>query len=269
MKTRSILLTNDDGIASPGLWAAAQALSSLGYVHVVAPKEQFSGAGRSLPAGSDGSISLRQVRVNGQDWPVYAVGGSPAQVVQHAMIEILASPPDLVVAGINSGENVGSGITISGTIGAALEAAALGFPALAVSLETSSQYHYNHSPEVDFSAAAHFTQFFAQRILEKSLPFDVDVLKVDVPASASAQTPWKVTRLSRMGYFLPAPQPGKKPDLPLPMSYRPNPHAPEDEPGTDIYALCVERLVSVTPLSLDQTSRVSLQQLEAALRGAA
>src|SRR5512134_1609758 len=118
-----ILLTNDDGIASPGLWAAAEALSQLGYVYVTAPRDQFSGAGRSFPITTDGVIRPQVMDVNGQEWTVYAVGGTPAQVVQHAVLEILPQIPDLVVSGINYGENVGTGITASGTVGAALEAA--------------------------------------------------------------------------------------------------------------------------------------------------
>ena len=84
MKKPQILLTNDDGIRSPGLWAAATALSNLGYVTVTAPREQSSGAGRSLPNTSDGIIVEEQVQVNDQTWSVFAVGGSPAQSVLHA-----------------------------------------------------------------------------------------------------------------------------------------------------------------------------------------
>ncbi len=98
-----ILLTNDDGIRSPGLWAAAEALSELGFVQVVAPRDQFSGAGRSLPGTTDGIIQIQEVEVNGKPWSVYAVGGTPAQVVLHAVLEILPEKPDLVVAGINFG----------------------------------------------------------------------------------------------------------------------------------------------------------------------
>ena len=65
-----ILLTNDDGIRSPGLWAAAGALGSLGYVTVAAPKEQSSGFGRSLPSTSSGIIRQQKLKINGQDWPV-------------------------------------------------------------------------------------------------------------------------------------------------------------------------------------------------------
>jgi len=121
-----ILLTNDDSINSPGLWAAAEALAPLGFVHVVAPRVQQTSMGRALPRESDGIVEARAMTVNGKEWQVYAVGGSPAQAFLHGYYEVLGFKPDLVVSGINYGENVASGITISGTVGAALEAATLG-----------------------------------------------------------------------------------------------------------------------------------------------
>src|SRR4030095_1986923 len=162
-----ILLTNDDGIRSPGLWAAAASLSELGYVTVTAPRDQASGMGRSLPSTSDGIIHEEQVQVNGQVWSVFAVGGSPAQSVLHGVLDILKRKPDLVVSGINYGENVGSGITISGTVGAALEAASLGIPAMAVSLEAHPEYHLSYSAEMNFSVAAEFTYQFGSMLLNK------------------------------------------------------------------------------------------------------
>jgi len=109
-----ILLTNDDGIRSPGLWAAADALSELGFVVVAAPREQSSGYGRSLPNSSDGVIREEEVTVRGKTWKVFAVGGSPAQAVQCGVLEIAPRQPDLVVAGINYGENVGLGFGSGG-----------------------------------------------------------------------------------------------------------------------------------------------------------
>lgn len=263
---KHILLTNDDGIQSPGLWAAAQALSALGFVHVAAPRDQFSGAGRSVPSTSDGTIHLHEVFVNDQPWKVYAVGGTPAQTVQHAILEILPQRPDLVVSGINYGENVGSGITISGTVGAALEGAAFGVPALAVSLETDPQHHFTYSTEVDFGAAAHFAALFAGLLLGRSFPPDVDVLKVDIPSDATPTTAWMTTRVSRRRYYeITAPQrtswdvPGR------PGYYRADDHD-QDLPDTDAYVLNVRRMVSVTPISLDMTSRVDLPGLERDLR---
>mgnify|MGYP002682629096 CR=1 FL=1 len=82
-----------------------------------------------------------------------------------------------------------------------LAAAADGVPALAASLETDQMYHRQHSEEIDFSAAAHFTRYFAAQLLEKRMPPDVDVLKLDVPDDATPATLWRVTRLSRESYF--------------------------------------------------------------------
>jgi len=238
-KKRQILLTNDDGIRSPGLWAAAAALSSLGYVHVAAPRDQYSGAGRSLPSNTDGIIRMEEVNVSGQGWPVYSVGGSPAQAVLHAVLEILPKRPELVVSGINYGENVGSGVTISGTVGAALEGASFGIPSLAVSLQTAPEYHRSHSTEVDFSAAAFFAQKFARLLLDLPRPADVDVLKVEIPEGATPQTPWRDK--AHIGY-----QRMIEPD--------------RLEPDSDVRAL-VEGVISVTPLSLDMTSRVDLSEM--------
>ncbi len=182
-----ILLTNDDGIHSPGLWAAAAALEAIGYVHVVAPREQSSGMGRSLPSTSSGIIEPQQLNVNGREWTVYAVSGTPAQAVLHGIFEIVPCKPDLVVSGINYGENLGLGVTVSGTVGAALEGAALKIPSLAISLETKIEHHLSYSNEVDFSAAAYFTAHFSQLLIEQSFPDDVDVLKVDIPSNATPE----------------------------------------------------------------------------------
>jgi 5'-nucleotidase len=263
-----ILLTNDDGIRSPGLWAAAEALERIGFVTVAAPREQSSGAGRGMPSGSDGRIRQEQVEVGGKRWTVYAVGGSPAQAVQHGILELTPGKPDLVVSGINYGENLGTGVTISGTVGAALEGAAAGVPALAISVETEPAYHLTHSPEIDFSGAAYFTRLFAELLLHVDRPGDVDVLKVDVPAGATPDTPWRVTRLSRARYFVPVKPERERLDEEAGVGYRIDVDDAALEPDSDTYALRVDRVVAVTPLSLDLTSRVSLDSIEGLLRQA-
>src|SRR6185436_11096868 len=96
-----------------------------------------------------------------------------------------------------------TGVTISGTIGAALEGASFNIPALAISRETPKEYHLSYSEDIDFAAAAYFTHLFAELLLRAPRPLDVDVLKVEVPASATPQTPWRVTRQSRQRYYLP------------------------------------------------------------------
>ncbi len=266
MAKKQILLTNDDGILSPGLWAAAEALARLGFVTVAAPREQSSGMGRSLPGFSDGIIRPEVVSVHGQDWQVYAVSGSPAQSVLHAVLEIMPVKPDLVVSGINYGENVATGVTISGTVGAAMEGASLGIPALAVSLETDPSHHLSYSREVDFSAAAYFTGLFARALLEKRMPLDVQLLKVDVPADATPETPWQITRLSRSRYYEPVRPARASWDVPGSIGYKLSDAVDSEPAGTDVHALRVARQVSVTPLSLDFTSRVDFSALDALLR---
>jgi len=266
MKKKQILLTNDDGILSPGLWAAAEVLSKLGFVTVAAPREQSSGTGRSLPGSSDGIIQKETVTVHGQDWEVYAVGGTPAQAVLHAVLEIMPEKPDLLVSGINYGENMATGVTISGTVGAAMEAVSLGIPALAISLETDQKHHLSYSEEVDFSAASHFTSVFAQALLEKKMLDDVMFLKVDVPSDASADTAWRITRLSRNRYYDPVQPDRESWDVPGLVGYRLSDDLSEESSDTDVYALRIARVVSVTPLSLDFTSRVDFKNLDTLLR---
>jgi 5'-nucleotidase len=272
-----ILITNDDGITSPGLEAAVRAAWGLGEIVVAAPDQQWSGAGRCMSFSQDGRIRRYPLCVDGQPVTAYQVGASPALVVLHAVLELVERQPALVIAGINYGENVGQDITGSGTVGAALQGAACGIPSLACSLQTPKEMHRAHGEGVDFSAAAHFTRLFARALLCHRLPGDAAVLKLDVPATATPDTPWRVTRVSRCPYYinLPRPRAARLPrELPpegiavgLEYTYPPNPEA--TEPDSDIYTLCVERCVSVTPLSLDLTARVDLRGLEALLRASA
>lgn len=256
-----ILLTNDDGFRSPGLWAAAAALEPLGDVLVVAPREQQSGAGRSMPRALGGRIYRETTQVNGRTWQGYAVDASPAQAVLHGLLELTPRRPDLIVAGINYGENVGVGVTISGTVGAALEGAAFGVRGLAVSIEAPVELHESYSTQVCFDAAAYFTRFFASHWLALTPPADVDVLKVDVPADATPQTPWRVTRLSRRPYYIPVKPERNDFSQAGVMHYRLATDLDDVEPDSDVYALIRERVVSVTPLSLDLTSRVDFSLL--------
>ena len=260
-KNIQILLTNDDSIHSPGLWAAAEALDDLGFVHVVAPQNQQTSTGRSLPIHSSGIIEKMPLNVNGKDWEVYAVDGSPGQAVWHGIYDVIKGKPDLVVSGINYGENAGSGITVSGTVGAALEAASLGIPALAASMQTGREHHFSLSQDVDFSGAAYFTQLIAQKMLKHKMPPDVDLLKLDVPQGATRQTPWLLTRQSRQRYYVPMPARRQSLSDRGPVGYEIR-YNPEDlEPDSDLHALLVQKIVSVTPISIDMTSRTNFEAL--------
>jgi 5'-nucleotidase len=260
-KKVQILLTNDDSIHSPGLWAAAEALDPLGYVHVVAPREQQTSAGHSMPVHSSGVIEKLNLLVNGREWEVFAVDGSPGQAVNHGIFDVLKGKPDLVVSGINYGENIGAGLTVSGTVGAAMEAATAGIPALAVSMQTTPEYHFSLSKEIDFSIAGYFTRIIAQKMLQKSMPEDVDLIKIDVPVGATRETPWVLTRQSRYRHYFPVPAERKHVSEKGPVGYEIR-HDPErTEKDSDIYAVMVEKKVSVTPISIDLTSRTDFDDL--------
>ncbi len=233
---------------------------------MAAPREQASGSGRSMPITSDGKISRESVEVGDQRWEVYAVGGSPAQAVQHGILEIMDGRPDLVVAGINYGENVTTSITISGTVGAAMEGAAFGIPAMAVSLETEREHHLSYSEMVDFEAAAYFTRLFAEKLLDMETMADIDLLKIDVPSDASRDTQWTTTQLERARYYLPKSPQREDWDDPILLDYDVVDNADHLTPGSDAHALRSEGKVAVTPLSLDLTSRVDLNALRQKLQ---
>lgn len=261
-----ILLTNDDGIQSPGLWAAAEALSCLGYVTVAAPRDQYSGAGRSHPSTTDGRITPQNLNVHGKDWMVYGVNGTPAQTIVYGVVEICPRKPDLVVSGINYGENVGSGTTVSGTVGAALEAATFGIPALAISLQTDTSYNLSYSRDIDFTASKHFVTLFAQVLLKQQMPFDVDVLKVEIPDSATSATPWRITKVAKNPYYRLDLTKRQNWEDPNPINYKIGYDGEDLDPDSDVYALREEKVVSVTPLSIDMTSRVERAKLDDMIR---
>lgn len=256
-----ILLVNDDGITSPGLAASAAALDPLGDLLIVAPSVQQSGMGRSFPASSDGRLFEATVSCNGQSWKGYSANASPAQSVQHALIELADRTPDLVVSGINYGENIGTGITASGTVGAAMEAAAFSIPALAVSLQVAdTATHITCDPSVDFSAAIHFTRLFARAWLQAQRPPDVDLLKIDIPLNATPQTPWRMACLERAIYYVHVGPLRTRLDEPGRIGYIINPKAALTDRSDAM--LLRAGFVAVTPLTLDITARVA----EAALR---
>ncbi len=264
----TLLFTNDDGIRSPGLWAAVAAFRGLGRLLVAAPREQQSGMGRSMPHYSEGRIFPYDLPIDCKDCSAYAVDGTPAQAVQHAVLELAQEQPALLVSGINYGENTGNGVTISGTVGAALEGASLGIPSLAVSLQTPTDMHLSYSNAVDFSSAAAFSRQMGSWLMEhSSLPDDVDVIKIDVPWGATAETEWRLTRLSRRRVYWPT-RPERlalHDSAKLGYQYKSDPSAAE--PDSDVYALLNDAVISVTPISLDMTSRTDMFRLGKIMRG--
>jgi 5'-nucleotidase len=137
----------------------------------------------------------------------------------------------------------------------------LGIPALAVSLQTGHEHHLTLSQDIDFGVAGLFTHKIAKMMLEKEMPADVDVIKLDVPLEAIPTTPWALTRQSRQRYYMP--KPAKRTSLSDrgPVSYDIGFDPDKLEKDGDIYAVLVEKKVSVTPLSIDLTSRTDFKTL--------
>ena len=162
----NILVTNDDGVAAPGLRALAKSLASIGTVTIVAPSEERSASAQS--------VTLRQPifcdQIAEREW---SIEGTPADAVILAFHTLLKERPDLVVSGINRGSNLGENVYYSGTIGAAMEGAINRVPSIAVSVASRSR-------DVDFSPAADFMARLAPLVLREGLPGGV-LLSVNVP----------------------------------------------------------------------------------------
>ena len=265
MELPLILVTNDDGIDSVGLWAAVEALLPLGEVFVVAPDRQWSGGGRSMPPNVTGRLTPAARQVNGERVNAYAVDASPALAVVHGVTELAPRRPALVVSGVNFGANLGIEGTISGTVGAALEGGAFEIPSLAISLEMDPAHHLTGDTSADYVATMAFTQQFAQQLLTQPLPYDVAAPNVNIPSTAMSHTPWRLAPLSRCRYFVPMP-PDRVNGKGRPR-YKMIDDGRQAEMDSDIWALLVDRVVVVTPLSLDLTARVDWNSLDPWLRG--
>ena len=256
-QTPLILVTNDDGIASPGLTAAVQAVQGLGTVVVAAPTTQQTARGRSMVGNDADFFHPVELAGIGNTVPAYHIDASPALVVRHALNTLLAGRrPHLIVSGINFGENLGNNIMISGTVGAAFQGAAAGIPALAVSRQTAIEHHYEYG-DLDWTDAIRVTRRYAERLLMQpsvgALPA-CDVLKVDIPDPCPPGTEERLTRLSRRPYFVSVLH-DAAPHTPLGASQTTIVvDAAHLDPADDIYALAVDRVVSVTPLTLDCTA---------------
>ena len=162
-----ILLTNDDGIFAPGLAAIYNRLTELADVFVVAPADGQSGTSHSITFTEP--VSINKVDIVGS-FSGYSVQGSPADCVKLAVMQLSEKPIDLVVAGINAGANTGINVYYSGTVAAAMEAAFLKIPAVAMSLATEDH--------MDFETAADY----CAKVLKKLLPLKTgDVININIP----------------------------------------------------------------------------------------
>jgi len=242
-----IVLTNDDGIDSLGLSALYESLSELASVTVVAPAGDRSAVGRSISSEVD--VVDHELG--------YAVEGTPADCVVAALGELgPVGGPDLVVSGCNRGANLGEySLGRSGTIGAAVEAAFAGVPAIATSLYVPVEA--GPFEEVDLGSetyveASRATRYLVAHALEGELFEHVDYLNVNAPVSGEEPAPIELTRPSPR-YEMDATADGERITLINRIWERMSPETLPDPAGTDRRAV-VEGRVSVTPLSIPQAT---------------
>ncbi len=250
---KNILISNDDGVLAPGIFAAKCALEDFSNVTVVAPQENNSGVGRLI--SNFKPLELREYSfVDG--FKAYGVSGSPADSVNVGINYVLDEKPDLVVSGINSGVNIGKGeLLSSGTVCGAIEAVSHSVPAIACSLFIDSDSFIQKEDggwrmEVDFEFAKEILANLTKKVLKKGFPEGINLLNLNIPAKPLFSE-IKVTKLA---------------DNML----RPNVVDIKDENGndcvmispylieeyneeTDGYCLMIEKRPSLTPLNIDLT----------------
>lgn len=239
-----VLLCNDDGYSAKGLNCLAEALFDLTELSVVAPETNRSGASNSLTLD-------RPLRASQTANGFIKVDGTPTDCVHLAITGLLAEEPDMVIAGINHGANLGDDVLYSGTVAAATEGRFLGLPAIAISLASSEPKHFETAMNVVVS--------LFKKIQESPLPKDT-ILNVNVPdVPINRLEGYESTRLGQ-----------RHKAEPVVKSYDPRgreiywvgPAGPEQDagPGTDFFAIKTNK-VSVTPIQVDLTRFDAIERI--------
>jgi 5'-nucleotidase len=244
-----ILVTNDDGVYSPGLTSLFHAMETLGDAYIVAPDRERSAVSHAL-------TMHRPLKVEQLKDRIYSMNGTPTDCVAVGINKIIPARPALVVSGINKGANLGDDITYSGTVSAAIESTIMGIPAFAVSLAVQHQSlrHMNFEPAAKIAAQ------IGSYILMQSLPYDT-LLNANIPdVPYEAIKGVKLTRQGKRIY-----------DDSIQETFDPqgqkhywigggNPYWEHGE-DTDIQAV-QDHYVSITPIHLDLTNYDALQFLK-------
>lgn len=246
-----ILTTNDDGINSEGLTVLSHTLGELGEVFTVAPDRQRSAVGLSITIE-------RPLRVESLDERTFSVDGMPVDCVALAIHGLLESPPDLIVSGINEGQNIGYDIYHSGTIGAALMGTMFGIPSMAVSI-TDNRFSGDNQDVIWYDTAAKMALKFAKSISQRKLPIGT-LLNINVPNLPLSEIAGiEITKHCHAKYD-------------IEVHHRLDPRGRKyywlggefqkssDHPETDLDALQRHK-VSVTPLRLDSTDYTMMKEL--------
>jgi 5'-nucleotidase len=238
-----VLLSNDDGIYSEGIIALEESLQGVSEVYTVAPDREQNSMSHALTLH-------RPLRVHELAPRRLAVDGTPTDCVKLALTGLLPVRPDLVISGINKGPNLGDDIIYSGTVSAAIEAALLGIPAIAVSLVTFTDF--------EFRAAAEFTAALVSHVGANGIPPET-LLNVNVPPGPKEKIHgWRLTRQGKRHYsenIVERTDPRGRKYYWIGGDHLGFAH----EEGTDCVAVD-EGYISVTPLQIDLTNHKMLQE---------
>lgn len=254
---KNILISNDDGVLAPGIFAAKCALEDFSNVTVVAPQKNNSGVGRLI--SNFKPLEIKEYSLE-DGFKAYGVSGSPADSVNVGINYVLDKKPDLVVAGINTGINIGKGeIFSSGTVCAAIEAVSHGVPAIACSLfinpdsfiqDDNGQWRI----EADFEFAKEILSSVTKKVLKQGLPDDINLLNLNIPAkplSSEIKITWLAENMLRPNVVDSKDNEGND-------CVMISPHLIEEyDEGTDGHCLMVEKRPSLTPLNIDLTGNLN------------
>lgn len=249
-----ILVTNDDGVAAPGLLALAQEMRKLGKITVLAPDHNWSASGHVKTMHRP--LRVKEVLLE-DGTPALASDGAPSDCVALAILGLVPEKVDLVVSGINPNANIGHDVTYSGTVTAAMEAAIWGLPGVAVSLDGPE----HHMGFLDYGPAARVARQIVKVVLERGLPKNV-LLNVNVPYLTDEKM--NGVRVTRQGLRVYRDKLDRRVDPRGRPYYWIGGEAPTGvlEQGTDFGALA-EGAVSITPLHLDLTAYHAMEDLGA------
>ena len=245
-----ILLTNDDGIYAEGLWALYRQFCREHVVTVIAPDRERSAVGHGITLHEP--LRVHPVSLHGCT-KGFAVSGTPADCIKLGLLEIMQTPPDLVISGINPGANVGININYSGTVSAAREAALYGLKAIAVSMDGN--------PIRSYREGACFVETVALQTVQRELPYGT-LLNINIPDVPPEEI--KGIRISRQGIRQSEEYIDKRKD-PRNRTYywqgceREKPHyAHQDIDG----AALDQKFISITPIKCDTTDYATLEDLK-------
>jgi 5'-nucleotidase len=241
-----ILVTNDDGIQSPGITALAEALSAIGEVWIVAPDRERTAVAHAVTLH-------KPLRVHRVAPRTFSVNGTPVDCVNLALLKIMPKPPSIVVSGINKGVNLGDDVLYSGTVSGAMEGTILGVPSLAVSQEGQNVFR--------FAVGATYAARVVRLVLDQGLPEET-LLNVNIPDRPKrAIQGVRVTCLSRRRFD-------------NPIIEKLDPHGRKyywiagkrvswSRSKDSDHEAIAEGLVSITPIRLDNTNHGVLDQFRA------